>query len=102
MDSSAGKECKQGWVELTCKYPEPKTNYASVVEIVPKKTETENNEWEKRVILYHNNINQILRVVIIQPNYKDYSKFKCQFDHRPKTKEQEFKAGKRQSLFHKT
>lgn len=72
MESSFKKECKQGWVKLTCKYPNKNNNKKSKTDIIIQSTQ--NNEGEKGAILYHETLNHIFRVVII---LYGNDKFKC-------------------------
>lgn len=84
MVSFTVKGCQEGWVEFTCKYPNPGKPYKHV--IVKRQNErliqsTEKNKWENEgnFSLFHDTKMKTLNVTIKRLKPEDEGEYECQF-----------------------
>lgn len=76
--------CTGGWVDLTCRYPNPVTNYKNIEVETPRRDfkQLEQNKWEEGITglyLYHNTTGRHLRMIVNPIGNKDFGNYKCYF-----------------------
>ncbi|XP_074503563.1 polymeric immunoglobulin receptor-like [Sebastes fasciatus] len=77
------KGCRDGWVEFTCKYPEPNETYKNITVGLPwgpiRSNKTDVWENKGRFSLYHDTKNKKLNVNIRRLQHNDSGKYQCMF-----------------------
>ncbi|XP_041817693.1 uncharacterized protein LOC121624125 isoform X3 [Chelmon rostratus] len=79
---SEGKGCQQGWVEFTCKYPEPNGKDTNIDADDPTQTNThssEKDDWEIKgsFSLFYETKDKKVRVAIKQLEHEDFGVDRC-------------------------
>lgn len=79
------RACPNGWVELSCRYPDTSIRYRSADVVLPEGQQhlqsSESDRWDNKgsVQLYHDTTHRNLRVRLKQLELKHFGRFQCRF-----------------------